>query len=247
MQFHYGHATGDDQALDMGIAHALVKLASQGVVPEAIRIYRPAAPTVAFGRRDTHLPGFPAAARAAAAAGFRPIVRPTGGRAVAYTSDSIVIDHVKHDADVLATHEYRFKEFGTAFVKAFRHLGLDARMGAVHAEYCPGPYSVNARGIVKLVGTSQRILQNAWLFSSLVILADSDRLKAVLQDVYGELGLDFDPASVGAMTEAGSGPSADAVEHAILEHFNLDKTHARNLSPEVLTLGQRLSDDSRIP
>lgn len=246
MRFHYGHLATKDQALEMGVAHALLTMASHGRVREAVRIYRPAAPTVAFGRRDTHLPGFPAAARAAAAAGFEPVVRPSGGRAVAYTSESVVVDHVKHDTGRLTTHDDRFREFGMAFVEALVNLGLDARLGAVDAEYCPGPYSVNARGRVKLVGTSQRVVRHAWLFSSLVVLGDRERLRSVLQEVYGELGLPFDPGCVGAVTDEMEDPSTGAAEQAVLECFDAARGDAKPLESEVLALAERLSDDNRI-
>ena len=67
----------------------------------------------------------------------------------------------------------------------FRGLGVDARLGAVPGEYCPGAHSVNARGTEKLVGTAQRMVPGAWLFSSLVVVGDEDRLRPVSREVPG--------------------------------------------------------------
>ena len=103
MQLHLGPAGDGDEAIELALAHALVRRASAGEVSEVLRVYRPAAPVVVFGRRDTRLPGFEAAARAASAAGFEPLVRATGGRAVAYTSEALVIDHVRHEPQPTTT------------------------------------------------------------------------------------------------------------------------------------------------
>ena len=112
---------------------------------------------VVFGRRDTRLPGFPAAVEAARAAGFEPVVQATGGRAVAYTGAALVVDHVRHEPDTTGGQDVRFAEFGQRFVDLFRGLGVDARLGAVPGEYCPGSHSVNARGVEKLVGTEHAL------------------------------------------------------------------------------------------
>src|SRR5688500_370804 len=155
VRLHLGSLDGGDQALELAVAHALVRRAGAGELGEVLRIYRPSAPVAVFGRRDTRLPGFVAAAGAAAAAGFEPLVRATGGRAVAYTGNAIVVDHVAHEPDAMGAHDRRFELFGSLFAEAFGELGVDARVGAVPGEYCPGAHSVNARGSVKLVGTAQ--------------------------------------------------------------------------------------------
>ena len=69
MRLHLGSLDGD-QALELAVAHALVRRAGAGELGEVLRIYRPSAPVAVFGRRDTRLPGFAAAAEAAATAGF---------------------------------------------------------------------------------------------------------------------------------------------------------------------------------
>lgn len=214
-----GPLPGGDQALELAFAHALVKRAGAGAVREVLRVYQPSAPVVVFGRRDTLLPGFPDAARAARAAGFTPVVRATGGRAVAYTPEALVVDHVAHDPTGPGGQERRFEEFGRLFVDVLRGLGVDARAGAVPGEYCPGAHSVNARGVVKLVGTAQRMTRNAWLFSSLVVVADHARLRPVLGQVYRALGQPFDEASVGSVAEEVGAVDAAAVGHAVLDAY----------------------------
>jgi octanoyl-[GcvH]:protein N-octanoyltransferase len=245
VQLHLGSLGVDDQALELAVAHALVRRAGAGELGEALRIYRPSAPVAVFGRRDTRLPGFTAAAEAAAAAGFEPLVRATGGRAVAYTGKAIVVDHVAHEPDAMGAHDRRFERFGSLFAEAFAKLGVDARVGAVPGEYCPGAHSVNARGTVKLVGTAQRVIKNAWLFSSLVVVGDEARLRPVLGRVYGQLGLPFDEASVGSLTAEAPALRIEAVEQALIDAFGVTASLARDPDADTLALAHDLVDQHR--
>jgi octanoyl-[GcvH]:protein N-octanoyltransferase len=243
--FHHGAAPGDDQALELALAHALVRRASRGEVREVVRCYRPTAPVVVFGRRDTRLPGFAGAVASARAAGFEPLVRATGGRAVAYTDAALVVDHVRHDTDAPGGLDGRFERFGGRFVDVFRRFGVDARIGAVPGEYCPGEHSVNARGAAKLVGTSQRVVRNAWLFSSLVVLGDHDRTAPVLADVYGALGLPFDPASVGSLAGEVPGLDLEAVVRAVLQAYAADAGQPGPVEEETIALARELVEQHR--
>ena len=76
---------------------------------------------------------------------------------------------------------------------------------------------MNARGTEKLVGTAQRMVPGAWLFSSLVVVGDEDRLRPVLAEVYRCLGQDFDEASVGSLSREVPGLDLDAVEAAVTD------------------------------
>ena len=139
MRYHHGPLAGGDQALELAVAHALVRRASGGDLDEVIRVYRPSAPVAVFGRREVRLDGFPAAVRAARAAGFEPAVRATGGRAVAYTGQALVVDHVARDLDAAGGLDHRFDGFGRRLAQAFRGLGVDARVGPCRpASRCRG-------------------------------------------------------------------------------------------------------------
>jgi lipoate-protein ligase A len=219
MRLLRGALADAEPALELALARAMLAQARLGQVEESLRIYRPASAVVVFGRRDTHLPGFAGAVEAARAAGFEPVVRATGGRAVAYTGAALVVDHVRQEPGSIGGQEAHFTGFGQRFVDLFRGLGVDARLGAVPGEYCPGAHSVNARGVEKLVGTAQRMVTGAWLFSSLVVLGDEDRLRPVLAEVYRRLGQDFDEASVGSLSREVPGIDIDAVEAAIVDSY----------------------------
>lgn len=210
-----GDDAGADPLLDVTVAHALLRQASRGERGETVRIYRPAAPTVAFGRSDTRRDGIDAAVRACREAGFAPVIRAPGGRAVAYTRDAVAIDHIGPEPDPGRRLRRRFVEYGALLADVLHGLGVDARVGEVPGEYCPGAYSVNARGTVKLVGTAQRVVRDAWLFSAVVIVDGAADLRPVLRKVYDALDLPFDTGSVGSLRDEAGGVDVAAVESAL--------------------------------
>ena len=212
--------SGDPAAdLDRGIE--LLREVAQGKRGPLLRIYRPA-PTLAFGQRDTRAPGYEAAAQAGRDAGFAPLIRKAGGRAMAYHPGSWVIDHIQPEKDAMLTHQHRFEHFANLFVEVFTRLGIPSAVGELPGEYCPGEYSVHGiatghgrfgRGRkVKLVGTAQRVVQGAWLFSSAVILEDTDPIAAVTESVYEAMGLELDPNTIGSVQDL----VAEPITH---EHF----------------------------
>jgi lipoate-protein ligase A len=233
-----------DAAMELAVANALVRRASAGEVTDAVRIYRPAEPVLVFGRRDTRHPGFQAAAQAGLDAGFQPLVRAVGGRPVAYTSEAVVVDHVRHDLRATEDHQRRFSTFGTQYADALRDLGIDARVGEVAGEYCPGAQSINARGAVKLVGTAQRVVQHAWLFSSLTVVGDDARIRSLLTEVYAHLELPLDPATVGSLTTERPDLTATAVEQHFRTVFAPGPTSA--LDQPTLDLATTYASDHRV-
>ena len=218
---------GPGEDLDYGIT--LLRAVQSGALPvPLVRVYRPR-PTVAFGQRDARLPGFDEARRACRRHGFEPVVRRAGGRAAAYHRGSIVVDHLATSADAMVGFRDRFAGFGELFARVFRDLGVPAAVGEVPGEYCAGEFSVHStlppspdgseRGPVKLVGTAQRVVRGAWLFSSSLVVEDPDPLRAVLEDVYAILELDWDPATAGAATDAVPGITVGAYADRLREVY----------------------------
>lgn len=205
--------------MDVALAHAMLRQASRGEIESTLRIARPLGPAVAFGRVDVRRTGFAAAARYCRGAGFEPVVRSVGGRAAAYTEEAIVIDHVVPEDDPGRRMHQRFEEYGEFISGVLADLGVDARVGEVPGEFCPGTYSINARGATKLVGTAQRVVRDAWLFSAVIVVDDADRLRELLPPVYEHLGLRFDPAAVGAVAEEAPGVDAAFVANAFAKAY----------------------------
>lgn len=211
---------GEDPALDVALPHALVGLVGEGRHPPVVRCYQPAA-TVAFGRRDSFLPGFASAAAGARRGGFTPVIRGAGGRAAAYDEGCLVFDEVMPASESAGGIQERFAGDARRQAEALRGLGVDARVGQVPGEYCPGEFSVNAGGRVKLIGAAQRIVRGAWLLSSVVVVEGADGLRDVLSGVYAALELDWDPATVGAVADEVPGVGVEGVRRALLADYAL--------------------------
>jgi octanoyl-[GcvH]:protein N-octanoyltransferase len=209
-----------DQTGEVAMAQAMLRAVSRGDAGPLLRLYRPTGPAVAFGRRDVRQPGFDDAVAAVRRAGFTPCVRAPGGRAVAYTEHALVVDHVGPDPDWPSRLEARFAEFGALWANVLRGFGVDARLGEVPGEYCPGSHSVNARGVVKLVGTAQRMVRGAWLFSAVLVLDGAPVLRPLLREVYDALELPFADRSVGSLADEVPGLAAETVEKAVLAAYD---------------------------
>ena len=234
-------SAGADPALDVALPHALLGLVAQGRRGPVIRSYRPRA-TVAFGRRDSFLPGFASAIHAARRRGYAPVIRGAGGRAAAYDEGCLVLDEIMPAADSMAGIQARFSEGAERHARALRGLGVDARVGEVPGEYCPGEFSVNARGVTKLIGAAQRIVRGAWLLSTVVVVEPAGRLRAVLADVYSELGLDWDPATTGAVADEVPGTDVEDVRAAILAEY----ARRASLTPRSLTGAELAAADELV-
>jgi octanoyl-[GcvH]:protein N-octanoyltransferase len=206
----------DDPALDVAVGHALLERAARGETGPTLRAYRPG-PTVAFGRLDRLRPGFGAAIAAARGHGFEPVLRQPGGHAAAYDSGALCLDVVRPEAAALPALQPRFEEAAELLAGALRAVGVDARVGEVPGEYCPGAWTVNARGRVKLAGTAQRVVRGASLLGAVVLVGGGARVRAVLEDVYAALDLDWDPATAGAADDDVPGLTVGAVERAVLD------------------------------
>ncbi|XAS69444.1 lipoate--protein ligase family protein [Micrococcaceae bacterium Sec5.7] len=216
------HSLGAARDLEFGLE--LLGQAKTGRIGPTLRLYRPL-PTVAFGQRDTHLPGFEAAARACRDHGFEPLVRKAGGRAAAYHQGTLVIDHVEPRTDAIAGAKGRFAFFGELLAQALRSTGVHAAVGEIPGEYCPGEFSVHGvdpefpAHLFKLIGTAQRVVSGGWLFSSVIVVENSAPIRSVLTDSYAALGLDWDPATAGSVADLMPHLDVRAIEDAVIATY----------------------------
>ena len=239
-------SAGDDPVLDVSLPHALLGLVARGLRGPVLRVYRPRA-TVAFGRRDSFLPGFASAAAVARRRGYAPVIRGTGGRSAAYDEGCLVFDEIMPAHDSAAGIQARFSGDAERQARALRGLGVDARVGEVPGEYCPGEFSVNARGETKLVGASQRIIHGGWLLSSVVVVEPAARLRAVLEDVYAELRLEWHPATTGSVAAEAPGVGIDEVRDALLAQYaRLHPLTPAGLGPSELAAAGELLGRHRV-
>ena len=179
-----------------------------------IRAYRPV-PTVAFSRRESLMPEFAAASAAARELGFDPVIRLAGGRAVAYDQTCLIID-LMAPLELYSNPIAAFDAGALCFRDTLRDLGLDARVGPVAGEYCAGDHSVNARGQVKVVGIAQRAMRRARLLTACITLDTPDRLRPVVDAVYGAMMLEWSPASLGSVRDEGAQGTLDEIVHELV-------------------------------
>jgi octanoyl-[GcvH]:protein N-octanoyltransferase len=185
-------------------------------LPPTVRIHRPAN-EVAFGRQDLASPGYEEAARATRDAGFAAVERLAGGRAAVFHQGTIAIARAYADPEPPKRTYARFEEMSEVITAALRGLGVDARIGEVPGEYCPGAYSVNARGATKLAGIGQRMIRGGAHLGGVVVASGGREIADVLRPVYRALKLDWDPATSGSVSEElGREVTPDEVEEAVI-------------------------------
>ena len=207
-----------DPASGLALAAALMEAVVADGRP-IVRFYRPER-AVAFSRRDRLEAGFDDACRAARDAGYAAIVRGPGGRAAAYGPSTLIVDQIAPVGSVGINA--RFDRLAEATTNALRSIGLDARVGELPDEYCPGPHSINVGGAVKVAGMAQRISRGVALTSMVLVVADSAELRKVIADVYAALGLTHDPARTGALADAAPGLQVDEVQQVLVDHLATD-------------------------
>ena len=262
----------DDPALDAAVSRAVMHRVAQGELPETLRLARPAA-VVAFAKRDALSPAYAQAVAAARAGGFGAILRLAGGRAAVFHEGTLELAHAVPDPDPKPGIHERFEATATLIARALRKLGVDARVGEVAGEYCPGRWSVNASGARKLAGTGQRVVAGGSHTGAVIVVDGAERVLSVLEPVYAALGLEWDPRTVGAVDdELGSGRSApgasepaaadpaasepaasgaplcDAVRDALLaEYARRFELVPGELDDGTLALARRLAGEHRPP
>ena len=225
-------------AFELAISHALLTRVAARELPTTLRIYRPA-PAVAFGKLDTLRPGYPAALDAARSHGYEPVLRLPGGHAAAYNRESLCVDVVWALDDPIPGTHGRFAAEGERLAGALRTLGVDARVGEVPGEYCPGAYSVNARGRSKLIGTAQRVVRGAALLGASIVVGDGPGVRAVLDDVYAALDFAWDASTAGAIDEEVA-TTVEAVEAAVAAAYG----ELRPSTPDAETLARAATLES---
>ncbi|MFJ2352022.1 biotin/lipoate A/B protein ligase family protein [Glutamicibacter sp. NPDC087673] len=216
-----------DPAADLERGVQLLRSVQSGESGALLRLYRPD-PTLAFGQRDVRLEGYEAARDVAQQQGFAPLVRKAGGRAAAYHRGTLIVDHIEPEAEAVMRQQNRFEVFARVYANAFQRLGVNAQVGPIPGEYCPGDHSV--RGFpdgksprnypVKLVGTAQRVVSGAWLFSSVFVVEDSAPLRQVLDGVYQAMGIPMDPTTVGAANDLLAAVTTEAFISALLDEYS---------------------------
>lgn len=218
-----------------------------GELTDTLRISRPG-PSVAFGKRDQIAAGYAEAVSAARAHGFEATERLAGGRAAAFHEGTIHLSHSVHDADPRRGVTARFDTTAALVADALRDIGVDAHVGEVEGEYCPGDHSVNARRATKLVGIGQRVIHDGAHVGGVVVVDGADRIVDVLDPVYAALDLAWRPETTGSVVLEAPAAGWDDVRAAIERRYaaRYDLTPVE-LDRETLALARTLAPEHLSP
>ena len=236
----------DDPALDAAVSRALMFRVAAGELPETLRIARPGT-TVAFAKRDAVSDGYAEAVRAAREHGFEATLRLAGGRAAVFHDGTMEIGHaIPYEEPRSGIHD-RFRHTAGRLARALATLGVDARVGEVDGEYCPGRYSVNARGAAKLAGIGQRVVGGGSHTGVVLVVEGEDRINAVLEPVYAALGLDWKPTASGSVRTEVPSATWSAVSDAIVTEYAREYDLVEgSVDPQTLRLAQDLAAEHRV-
>jgi octanoyl-[GcvH]:protein N-octanoyltransferase len=205
----------DRPALGVAVSRATLMRVAAGELPPTIRLH-PTSRILAFSRQDRAAAGFRAAARAAEARGFAPVVRLAGGRAAVFHEATLACSWAVPDRRPAGRTTERFRELAELLGRALARLGVDARVGEIPREYCPGEWSVNAGGRTKLVGIGQRLIAGGAHRGAVIVVGGAEWIREALVPVYEALGLDWDPATAGSIEDEIGEVTLDRVADAIL-------------------------------
>jgi lipoate-protein ligase A len=202
---------------------------------------------LAFSKQDANSPGFGQAVEAAREAGFAPVLRMAGGRAAVFHEGTLAIAHATPAGKPTEGTRLRFEETGEWLVAALNRLGVDSRVGELPGEYCPGAFSVNLGGRIKVAGLGQRLISGAAHVGGVVVVSDTASLRSVLVPVYDALGLEWDPATAGSLEDDAPGIGVDDVREAIVAELAArHELVETDLDAETLELATTLEEQHAI-
>lgn len=240
-----GGSWPEEPGLDTAISRLVLSLVSAGDLPTTMRLFVTER-EVAFGKRDTVTPQYPAAVAAARAAGFGAIQRLAGGRAAVFTEGTIAFSLAVSDPDPRSTIYERFQLVSGIIASAFNQLGIPAAIGEIPGEYCPGEFSVHHDHRIKLMGIGQRLGKQAAHVGGVIAVSRTDLLLQALIPVYRALELEWRPATAGSLSDVR--PDIDnatvmaALRAELAKHYTISKDRiddkmvrlARTLAPDFL-------------
>ncbi len=181
-----------------------------GKACDRLRLYAPD-DALLFSNLDARRPGYANAVAIARDAGFEPVVRLAGGHAAAFLEQSVAFAWATPDPEAHLSIAPRFERLSGWVVAALRELGLDARVGEIAGEYCPGEFSVSVAGRVKVMGVGQRVIRGAAHVGGVLTVGSTERLRSILTPVYEALDLPFAPETAGGLCDFEPGLSTEDV------------------------------------
>ncbi len=231
----------ESPAHDIGVSHAILDAVASGEIADVFRIHTPAR-ALAFGMADRIQSGYQNAVRVASAHRYYPVERLAGGRAAVFHENTLAFSWASRQEDPRAGITDRFELISNLMTTAFRALNIDAQVGEVPGEYCPGEYSVNVGGHQKVMGVGQRLVRGASHVGGVIVVRDGASIRDVLIPIYRALKIDWDPRTVGTLSNHVANINASDVRNAVVDvlgsRFDLEHT---SLPTDIVERGRELA------
>jgi octanoyl-[GcvH]:protein N-octanoyltransferase len=186
--------------------------------PGILRFRRPR-PTAAFSLQDTVHAAYERVKLQAETSGFVPVERGTGGRLTMFDERALAVTIISPDAEPQQFVMQRYEALASSIATVLASLGIDARIGELQNEYCPGKFSINAEGRIKLVGIAQRMNRHCYQMGAIIAVERSDKASNAIAEAYRTMGLSFDSKTYGAITEINPLLDYDDVRHAFQDNL----------------------------
>jgi lipoate-protein ligase A len=205
-----------DARTGYGYVRTIFEGVASGARPATVSI-TPSTRHVGVTRRDTFRPSFSDAVAAAGELDYPVLVRSAGGGATAADLGTFGFSIIRpaEETEHRRGITDRYDEAAAFVLGAFSRLGVEAEVGEVQEEFCPGDHSIrigDGESGMKVVGIAQRITRRATSVGGIVLVEGERDLARVLERVYAAIRLPFRPESVGSLRLAGYDAG---IQHAI--------------------------------
>ena len=205
--------------LETAISKTILDESSSNMFPETLRFFQPRN-LVAFSVRDSKNIAFENAVNTVYQNSFDPVLRLSGGKAALFHSGTVGFAWTIPDDNPKANVCERFEEISLCVKETLISIGVDAYIGEINGEYCPGKYSVNARRKSKIMCVGQRLAQYANHVGGVINVTDSNFTQKILTKIYKGLDYEWIPTTVGSIeNEIGKITNSEMIS-ALIKKFS---------------------------
>jgi lipoate-protein ligase A len=232
--------------LETAISKTMLDEASSKMIPETLRFFEPKN-LVAFSLRDSKKDGFKNAVITTFQNSFDPVLRLSGGKAALFHWGTIGYAWTIPDDNPKANVCERFEEISLRVKDTFSSMGIDAHIGEINGEYCPGKYSVNARRKSKIMGVGQRLAKYASHIGGVINITNSKLTQTILTKIYKDLDYEWIPTTVGSIEdEIGEITNNEIISKLIekfSEHYSLEET---TISKDIIEKAHKIENSYNV-
>ena len=126
-------------------------------------------------------------------------------------------------------------------------IGVDAYIGEINGEYCPGKYSVNARKKLKIMGVGQRLAKYATHVGGVINVTNSNLTQNILTKIYKDFDYEWIPTTVGSIEdEIGKITNSEMISALIKKFSEYYFVQETTLDQTILDKAHKIEDNYSI-